>query len=332
MNFYYLFFIIYKYKNSLFFKMKSLRNLNGLSFNCSQRIPFLYEEYGILDRDSNVKNKLQELSQKFYRISLMYDEYEDIISISNLVSWLDELIIEINTEFPYEYVFNVHKEFKIENNKVKKAVIQINPKIFKNIIDIYSGIYHEIKHIFDVLMLKTEKPFKENVLRGFLIKDDNIEMFTNYLDFYIDELNDEEIMEFIAKMLIYIEKSECSAYLENIDQEYKDTLNNKELIMNLLYNGYKLNQIKNRLFYNAFTTNYVLIYHNIEKYLNQILERDLKVINEKYKEIFDNVYNVRTLEKVIKVYLKRIQKVFEQSRKLYSDRYESSFLKQLIEK
>ena len=37
-------------------------------------------------------------------------------------------------------------------------------------------------------------------------------------------------MNCISNFLYYIEKSECSAYLENIDNDYKETLNDEEFI------------------------------------------------------------------------------------------------------
>ena len=66
-------------------------------------------------------------------------------------------------------------------------------------------------------------------------------------------------------------------------------------------------------------------------YLKYLIEtKNLETINKLYKDIFKEVYNVNTLEKVIEIYIKRIKKVKEQSMKLFNDRYENSFLQSLM--
>ena len=101
----------------------------------------------------------------------------------------------------------------------------------------------------------------------------------------------------------------------------------------LRYNGYSYQQIKSYMYRNINNGDYLRIYYNIEKYIKDILKlNNIDYINKKYKQNFKVIYNVDSIQKVLKIYLKRIQKVKEQSLKLFGDRYEKSHLQILLNK
>lgn len=140
-------------------------------------------------------------------------------------------------------------------------------------------------------------------------------------------------MNCIGNFLYYIEKSECSAYLESIDNDYKDTLNDIDFIFDLRFNGYSVQQIKKILYLNGFTSGYLLFYYNIERYIKDILEiGNFNNINKDYSQNFKDIYNTNNFRNVLQIYLKRINKVKHQAMKLFNDRYKSSKLYKLEHK
>lgn len=137
-------------------------------------------------------------------------------------------------------------------------------------------------------------------------------------------------MNYVSNFLEYIQESESTAYLENINEEFHLILNNPQKIRELLLQGNTYQEIKTKFYYNSYLSGYLLIYSNIEKYLNDMLTiGNFDKINKIYKKEFKEVYNVNNFKSVLKIYLKRIKKVKEQSKKLFNEQYQKSILKQL---
>lgn len=321
--------------------------LKGKGYSMPCRVPrlplwgLLNEKYGILDRDTYFREQLEQLSTYYYDMSRIYEEYNDSDIIYNLTSWLYKLTIVIkfdyNTDNQPDIYFDHYDNFKLNNDKTKvlSATIVINP-MHQTTDDIYQGIYHEIKHIYDHLIIKSTDAFKENLFKELIIsKELDIRKLTIYNDNLIYNIDTySQLMNIIGNFLFNIEKSECSAYLENIDQEYKTTLNDKALILQCLRRGYNNKLIRRLLFRNSLTTNYLQIYLNIEKYINEIIQYKSEFfddINKEYKQNFNDIYNVNSIQKVLDIYLKRINDVKIRARKLFNDRYENSYFQKICE-
>lgn len=136
-------------------------------------------------------------------------------------------------------------------------------------------------------------------------------------------------MEYFSSFIDYVASSEWTAYLENIDNSYKHELNNVKRIK-FLKEKYPSIQIKKFMYFNIQSGNYLLIYYNIENYINDILELNLNIINKKYQRNFKDIYGVNTIQQVLKIYLKRIQKVKIRAKKIFNNVYKNSYLEKTI--
>jgi hypothetical protein len=136
-------------------------------------------------------------------------------------------------------------------------------------------------------------------------------------------------MEYFSSFIDYVASSEWTAYLENIDNSYKHELNNVKRIK-FLKEKYPYIQIKKFMYFNIQSGNYLLIYYNIENYINDILELNLNIINKKYQRNFKDIYGVNTIQQVLKIYLKRIQKVKIRAKKIFNNVYKNSYLEKTI--
>lgn len=136
-------------------------------------------------------------------------------------------------------------------------------------------------------------------------------------------------MEYFGSFIDYVASSEWTAYLENIDNSYKHELNNVKRIK-FLKEKYPYIQIKKFIYFNIQSGNYLLIYYNIENYINDILELNLNIINKKYQRNFKDIYGVNTIQQVLKIYLKRIQKVKIRAKKIFNNVYKNSYLEKII--
>ena len=136
-------------------------------------------------------------------------------------------------------------------------------------------------------------------------------------------------MEYFSSFIDYVASSEWTAYLENIDNSYKHELNNVKRIK-FLKEKYPYIQIKKFIYFNIQSGNYLLIYYNIENYINDILELNLNIINKKYQRNFKDIYGVNTIQQVLKIYLKRIQKVKIRAKKIFNNVYKNSYLEKTI--
>lgn len=136
-------------------------------------------------------------------------------------------------------------------------------------------------------------------------------------------------MEYFSSFIDYVASSEWTAYLENIDNSYKHELNNVKRIK-FLKEKYPYIQIKKFIYFNIQSGNYLLIYYNIENYINDILELNLNIINKKYQRNFKDIYGVNTIQQVLKIYLKRIQKVKIRANKIFNNVYKNSYLEKTI--
>ena len=125
-------------------------------------------------------------------------------------------------------------------------------------------------------------------------------------------------MEYFSSFIYYVASSEWTAYLENIDNSYKHELNNVKRIK-FLKERYSYIEIKKFIYLNIQSGNFLLIYYNIEKYINDILELNLDIINKKYQRNFKDIYGVNTIQQVLKIYLKRIQKVKIRAKKIFNN-------------
>jgi len=130
-------------------------------------------------------------------------------------------------------------------------------------------------------------------------------------------------MEYFSSFINYVASSEWTAYLENIDNSYKHELNNVKRIK-FLKERYSYIEIKKFIYLNIQSGNFLLIYYNIEKYINDILELKLDIINKKYQQNFKDIYGVNTIQQVLKIYLKRIQKVKIRAKKIFNNAYKNS--------
>ena len=136
-------------------------------------------------------------------------------------------------------------------------------------------------------------------------------------------------MEYFSSFIDYVASSEWTAYLENIDNSYKHELNNVKRIK-FLKERYSYIEIKKFIYFNIQSGNFLLIYYNIEKYINDILELNLDIINKKYQRNFKDIYGVNTIQQVLKIYLKRIQKVKIRAKKIFNNVYKNSYLEKTI--
>lgn len=136
-------------------------------------------------------------------------------------------------------------------------------------------------------------------------------------------------MEYFSSFIDYVASSEWTAYLENIDNSYKHELNNVKRIK-FLKERYSYIEIKKFIYLNIQSGNFLLIYYNIEKYINDILELNLDIINKKYQRNFKDIYGVNTIQQVLKIYLKRIQKVKIRAKKIFNNVYKNSYLEKII--
>ena len=136
-------------------------------------------------------------------------------------------------------------------------------------------------------------------------------------------------MEYFSSFIDYVASSEWTAYLENIDNSYKHELNNVKRIK-FLKERYSYIEIKKFIYLNIQSGNFLLIYYNIEKYINDILELNLDIINKKYQRNFKDIYGVNTIQQVLKIYLKRIQKVKIRAKKIFNNVYKNSYLEKTI--
>lgn len=268
------------------------------------------------------KNEKQPYYKEFY--------------VKNVFNFIWKLNIVVDSTFNFASVFTPDVEFKYnyQNHIVEHAVIFINPLNFTNIDSIVSAIYHEIKHIFDhEIRITNDIQQKEVLFRDYLIQIYQLDNSDISLITYNKELiqnNEISIMNYFRSFIDYVGYSEWSAYLENIDDNYKHDLNNIRRIK-FLKRKYTYIQIKKFIYLNIQSGNFLLIYYNIEKFINDILTlNNLNTINQKYKQNFKNIYGVNTIQQVLKIYLKRIKKVKIRARKLFNDRYETSHLKDMI--
>ena len=296
----------------------------------------LYEKYGILDRDDNSRLKLESISTKIFNmIKLNNDIDNKEIILTNINKYIKTLKIHITLNDELNgAVFDIYDNFNInmQQHIVETATILINPR-HMSVNSIYYGIYHEIKHIFDYLIQKTTGPLKENIFRDIIFDNwiDN-EKFEQY-DYTLIVDDEKTIMNCISNFLYYIEKSECSAYLENIDNDYKETLNDEEFIFQLRFKGFSIKQIKRILYLNRFIGVYLLFYYNIERYIKDIISIcTFNNINKDYSQNFKDIYNTSDFKTVLYIYLKRINKVKHQAMKLFNDRYKVSKLYSLEHK
>ena len=312
---------------------------NGYGYNprCTMK-PYrgLYEKFGILDREDNNRRKIESISKDIYNSGNFYNDIDNKeIKLENISKYIKILKIRITLNEDIKgAVFDIYDNFNINPQKhiVETATILINPTDM-SINLIYSAIYHEIKHIFDALIQETTDVFKENLFRDLIFNDKITDAQFEQYDYTLITPDEKNIMNCIGNFLYYIEKSECSAYLESIDNDYKDTLNDIDFIFDLRFNGYSVQQIKKILYLNGFTSGYLLFYYNIERYIKDILEiGNFNNINKDYSQNFKDIYNTNNFRNVLQIYLKRINKVKHQAMKLFNDRYKSSQLYKLEHK
>lgn len=319
---------------------KKYPNLHGACIDNFHKLysADLYEQYGILNyNDQSFRLKIETIATGIY--DMTKDEkqpYYKEFYVKNVFNFIWKLNIVVDSTFNFASVFTPGVEFKYnyQNHIVEHAVIFINPLNFTNIDSIVSAIYHEIKHIFDhAIKITNDIQQKEVLFRDYLVQTyqlDNSEIsFTTYNKNLIQN-NEISIMNYFKSFIDYVGYSECTAYLENIDDSYKHDLNNIRKI-NFLKRKYTYIQIKKFIYLNIQSGNFLLIYYNIEKFINNILTlNNLNTINQMYKQNFKDIYGVNTIQQVLKIYLKRIKKVKIRARKLFNDRYETSDLKDMI--
>lgn len=317
---------------------KKYPSMIGCSIQRFHGYPDLYEEYGILNhRDNSYRLKIEVFVDEIYKIKEKYKiTYYNEFHIKNVYNFIYDLCIVISPDYNFDGgVFDPNFDFKYNNKThvVESATIFINPTTM-DVNTIVSCIYHEIKHIFDYTLKAINNNYYQELLFSEYIRKYQLDL--KELKDYNPQLiqNDEDtIMNCLSNFIDYVGISESSAYLENIDDSYKQDLNNTNKIKMLRYNGYSYQQIKSYMYRNINNGDYLKIYYNIEKYIKDILKlNNIDNINKKYKQNFKDIYNVDSIQKVLKIYLKRIQKVKEQSLKLFGDRYEKSHLQILLNK
>lgn len=294
-----------------------------------------YEKYGIIDRDELCRNKIWNISNQIFKLKNILSDNSKNIIVNNVNNWLIKLTIILNKNYQFDVVFDNNDSFIMSDNKISNAIIKINPINFLSVYDIYSCIYHEIKHIYDHLILKIPTQFKElyfqELITSYVF---DVNEFAQYdKDIITSDISDYNVLNIIGNMLFYIEKSECTAYLENIDNIYKELLNDKNFIQKLNIPVYSYNNVKKIIYFNTYFGDYVQIYYNIEKYLKDILKQkeNYESLNNEYKNIIKEIYGVNTFDKLLKIYLKRIHNVKIRINKLFTDRYVGSLLNKMIE-
>lgn len=322
---------------------KKYPNLHGACIDNFHKLysADLYEQYGILNyNDQLFRLKIETIATGIY--DMTKDEkqpYYKEFYVKNVFNFIWKLNIVVDSTGDFASVFTPNVEFKYNYQKhiVEHAVIFMNPLNFTNIDSIVSAIYHEIKHIFDHTIKITddiqqkEVLFRDYLIQTYELQDEPLISFTSYNKSIIEN-TEVSIIYYFSSFIDYVAYSEWSAYLENIDDSYKHDLNNIRRI-EFLKNKYKYTytQIKKFIYLNIQSGNFLLIYYNIEKFINDILTlNNLDTINKKYKQNFKDIYGVNTIQQVLKIYLKRIQKVKTRARKLFNDRYETSDLKDMI--
>ena len=131
-------------------------------------------------------------------------------------------------------------------------------------------------------------------------------------------------MEYFSSFIDYVASSEWTAYLENIDNSYKHELNNVKRIK-FLKEKYPYIQIKKFIYFNIQSGNYLLIYYNIENYINRrggkmILFNTPSIRDIKHKNFFEQVMEKMCTDIVYKSYGKEVidgEVFFESFKKPY---------------
>lgn len=298
----------------------------------------LYEQYDILNyEDPTFRLKIEVIATEIYNTTKNATKpYYKEFYVKNVYNFIWKLNIVVDSTFNFLSVFTPEVEFKYnyQNHIVEHAAIFINPLKFYNIDSLVSAIFHEIKHIFDhTITITNDIQQKEVLFRDYLVQEyqlyDKPEItFTSYNKNLIQN-NESSIMEYFSSFIDYVASSEWTAYLENIDNSYKHELNNVKRIK-FLKEKYPSIQIKKFMYFNIQSGNYLLIYYNIENYINDILELNLNIINKKYQRNFKDIYGVNTIQQVLKIYLKRIQKVKIRAKKIFNNVYKNSYLEKTI--
>lgn len=320
---------------------KKYPNLHGACIDNFHKLysADLYEQYGILNyNDQSFRLKIETIATGIYDlIKTEKQPYYKEFYVKNVFNFIWKLNIVVDSTFNFTSVFTPEVEFKYnyQNHIVEHAVIFINPLKFTNIDSIVPAIYHEIKHIFDhTIKITNDIQQKEVLFRDYLIQTYELQdepeiSFTTYNKNLIQN-NETSIMYYLSSFIDYVAYSEYTAYLENIDDSYKHDLNNIRRIK-FLKSKYTYTQIKKFIYLNIQSGNFLLIYYNIEKYINDILMmNNLNIINQKYKQNFNDIYGVNTIQQVLKIYLKRIQKVKIRAKKLFYNRYNNSKFERMI--
>lgn len=294
----------------------------------------LFEKYGVLNFDDYsyqvlINQIVQDIFQHNGALENIYFNDELVLQEYKLeysLDWCKSLFIFYDFNNDNVDSFTLTKKefesdgikplFAIDNNSLSVGSIVIKLNKSANRTQLRGILLHEIKHLYYYLKTKisTDKSNKDILYQEGYEFSDGFDFFHYIREYYrfnnvLDSLSETEFKDIFVYILYYLNLNECRSMIENINNEIRNHINDRYLY--LISKRYSHEKDKDlNVTYLIRLSETFAVYYFILLFLTEIKtnNRYLRIYNNQFKDDFNDIYGVNSLNKFCDLMIERVNK------------------------